>query len=387
MFRLNARFRLPCAVLLTTATLELSMGPLPPPATAAEIVSAPVEFAQPGEISLMLQVSTVAASRASYAQLADRLEHIRRQHRDRENSGFVRNLVLTDIGSRDAATGSVALRAEVLDIIAPYLPGGPKAAFDLVFVGTLLEPACEQSCTPGWSAYVDGILDPQLRDRSVTDPVTLATAFRSRYPAVVNHWYQSWEGFLPDLMRDVIYDRAGNITRTKVETDAIRAAYLDYQTRLFHELRAVADGFILWSPAVQQRLEQVDVDHQREAVARNVRDHFTQLAGPSGQNRMWLAIQDTLGRCWLAAGNTTESTIAWRKLIAQNYTFANLSINAETFLQTGGIPACGTWTSLAARERARARLLDYAARGETIGPSFDLDRWYESVHRMPWPNP
>lgn len=339
------------------------------------------ELEQPSEMSLMIQVHQFDTE-AEIAQLTSRLKDIRTHHRDPSNDGFIRNLVLTDIGEN--ISGSPVLSTDALDAIAPYLPGGSTPAFDNAFVGTVLEPPVP----PGSSPYIEGILDPEVRAKHLKDSEQIARAFLATYPDAITHWYISWEAFLPELMRDITYTPTGEVLRDEEEHAAIRAAYLDYQTSLINTLRAIAPRSVMRSPAVDQPLSQLDVDKQREAAAENLSTYFAHLEQNVGTSAIWLVIQDTLGRCFLE-GNTVETTIAWHSFIAQHHTFANLAINAETFVTTPTENAsCGEdWESNAVREKVRKRLLDYDAHGVRLGASFDLDRWYEATHQMPWPSP
>lgn len=71
------------------------------------------ELPQPREISLMVQLSSVSTP-AALNQLVDRIEHIRAVHRDPARPGYVRNLVLLDIGDR--RDGKLILFKTPLDV-------------------------------------------------------------------------------------------------------------------------------------------------------------------------------------------------------------------------------------------------------------------------------
>ena len=338
-----------------------------PAATAATTAAAPVGW-QPQRISVMVQVSSVAAQTNGAARLAAVLDDIRLHHRDSSRPGFIQNLVLQDIAPA-SGTGS-QLFTGVLDVVAPYLPGGTRAAFDHVFVGTLLETPAPAGAPSSWSPYVEGIASPALRSAHLAASTRAAAAFVARYPSIRVDWYLSWEAFLAPLM---YADSFAYPTPPRIVPSVLRADYLDYQKRLVAALSGIRPGrAFLWSPALDRSWAQISVDGQGTVVPANLRSYFGAMQSATG-GRLWLDVQDGLSRPCLevggAAGNTIADRVDWfHRLATMSLPLAALQVNAETFVS----PYCPGVSSPA---QVLSRLYAYEQGSIPIGPSFDVFGW------------
>ncbi|MGH1550310.1 hypothetical protein ACRAWB_14515 [Leifsonia poae] len=348
------------AVAVVAATLLAG-----PAATAA--TTAPVGW-QPQRMSVMVQVSSVASQTGGSARLAAVLEDIRLHHRDPSRPGFIQNLVLQDIAP--ASGNGSPLFTGVLDAVAPYLPGGPRAAFDHVFVGTLLEPPAPAGAPSYWSPYVEGIASPALRSAHLAASTRAAAAFVARYPSVRVDWYLSWEAFLAPLM---YADSFAYPAPPRIVPSVLRADYLDYQKRLVAALSGIRPGrAFLWSPALDRSWAQVSVDGQGTVVPANLRSYLSAVQSATG-GRLWLDLQDGLSRPCLevggAAGNTIADRVDWyHRLATMGLPLAALQVNAETFVS----PYC---PGVSQPAQVLGRLYAYEQGSIPIGPSFDIFGW------------
>jgi hypothetical protein len=357
------------ALLMTGAGLTALMvgGGVVPTARAAV-----ADAWMPERLSLMVQVSSVAGRPAAVADLVAAMAHIRAQHRG-AGAGLVQNLVLQDLTS--TAPGS-ELAVDVLDAIAPYLPGGATPAFDNLFVGTTIEPGPPAGASE-WSPYVEGVLDASLRAAYVHTSAGLARAFVDRYPFVVHHWYLTWEAFLPPMMY------ADGFPGQRADPSRIRAAYVELVGEVTAALNAVRGGrAFVWSPAIDRPLVQVRVDGQEQATRTNLTSFFQELVARMQQSTsypraLWLEPQDGLSRPSLMVGgahnNTVETRIEWfRFLDVLDLGVAALELNAELFTAPSD-PDAGNTTAV------RARLQAYEGAGIPLGTCFDLDGWRRAV--------
>lgn len=350
------------------------------PAAAPAPAPAPAPGWQPQRMSVMVQVSSVASQASGVGRLTAVLEDIRLHHRDPSRPGFIQNLVLQDIAPANG-DGS-QLFTGVLDAVAPYLPGGSRAAFDHVFVGTLLEPPAPAGAPVGWSPYVEGIADPALRSAHLAASTRAVVTFVARYPSVRVDWYLSWEAFLLPLM---YADSFAYPVAPRIVPSVLRADYLDYQRRLVAALSGIRPGrAFLWSPALDRSWTQVSVDGQGTVVPQNLRTYVGAVQAATG-GRLWLDAQDGLSRPCLedggAAGNTIADRVDWfHRLAGMSLTLAALQVNAETFVS----PYCPGVSSPA---QVLSRLSAYEQAGVPIGPSFDIFGWATIATPQPAPRP
>ena len=307
----------------------------------------------------------------------------------------------------------------MLDILLPYLPGQPKQACDNFFAGTLPSPPCtavhagnwaptdaeEQACLaehPGWSPYSDLMVEPDsvALGKHIEDSIAIAAAFTGRYPDTIAHWYLTYEAYLGQLMASNRFDKYGYYLHggppAQQDEDrdaarqrdagyqaAVRAGYLRHQRTLISGLMAIRDRAVLWSPALEQNLGQLELDGNLIGLEANLVDHFTRLREATGLRSLWLHPQDMLSRTCVGEypwSQDTSTTTAWyhelRKLNVPGDDgqplFAGLEINAEMFAYN--CPAENT------QEKVLQRLRDYDDASVPLGTSFDINHWYAQIH-------
>ena len=257
-------------------------------------------------------------------------------------------LVLQDVASAEGV-----LLAKYLDAIAPVLPGGSKACFSRVYVGTV-----DLQWQGNGTKYVEGIKDPAFRDKYLQLSLAVARAFRARYPNVRNDWYLTYEANLNELYYA-----------------DVAASYRSLLTREIQGLSSVRYGRqVLWSPAFWYPYSV----YQSNAVGMSgLRTQlvglFTATQSASG-GRMQVALQDFVGgsSCEPLANRTTPTdAVGWTGFLRSLGPLKTVSLNVEQFTIT-----CGTGGITAADpESVRTREQFYRGAGVTLGPAFELRYW------------
>ncbi len=265
------------------------------------------------------------------ADLKEQLEHVRTQHKDRTKDDYIHNVVLDEIGSPYRLASN-------LDIIAPYLPGGPLQAFDNVFVGSTYVRYQGQG-----SAYAEGMANPEHRWANLRAQRSLWRWFAQKYPQVPFHFYINHEGVLDYF--DIPEVRAGY------------AAYLIQTVRDGHKIKA--NRAFLWSPAVWSG---VALTTQEEtAIARTFRsvEAEAKKVGHYGGIK-WLHLQDMMGR---GRKDVTKYDVRrWYRELKGVYDWDSLRVNMEMF-------NVSAW-------RLQRREDWYQANGIAVGTSWELRHWY-----------
>ncbi len=233
-------------------------------------------------------------------ELAADLEHIRQEHKDRGKEDYVYNVVLDEIGSTHGLSPN-------LHVIAPYLPGGTKATFDNVFVGsTYIRWGGE-----GMS-YREGMLNSTHRWDNLKAQKELWEEFAKTFSSVYFHFYINHEGVL-DFMDEVRLRQAYE-------------AYFIQSVRDAHRLKP--NRAVLWSPAVFSNRplrwkERQGVKTLFKNVASYSRPHYGGIK--------WLSIQDMQGR----GGYYDESNaVKWYRQVKRLHGWHSIGLNMEMFNQT-----------------------------------------------------
>jgi hypothetical protein len=254
---------------------------------------------------------------------------------------------------QDVASTEGVLLTEYLDAIAPVLPGGSKACFGRVYVGTVDLPWHRNG-----TKYVEGIKDRAFRDNHLQLSMAAARAFRARYPYVRNDWYLTYEANLNELYYA-----------------DVAASYRSLLTREIQGLSSVRYGRqVLWSPAFWYPYSLYRLN------AAGMSGLQTQLVGlfnatqiASG-GRMQVALQDFVGgsSCEPPANRTTPTdAVGWTRFLRSLGPLKNVSLNVEQFTKI-----CETAEIIAADPVAvRAREQFYRGTGVTLGPAFELRYW------------
>jgi hypothetical protein len=384
---LNLR-HLDASLAAEVGAVELAPGVSLEPGMGPATLTARTQGWQPQQMSLIVQTSAVGRrGAAALAQLVEIMEDIRLHHRVSGMRGYIANLVIQDIA--DKRQPGVLLENE-LSAILPYFPSGPKEAFDEVFVGTVIEPDCLESPEPAvktscqgreatWTPYQEGITDPNVRWAHLQASANIARAFVAFAPNASFHWYITWEAFLPQIMREVNYTAQG-LVADRIRPAAVRDGYFAYLTQLVRDLSAIrTDRAFMWSPLIDQPWQQLVVDNQTTQFKSNTTSFFSALKSSAtgytsyaAQGLIWMAYQDGLSRpCYLTGGaeaNTVQSRIQWHQQLSSAFAFADLSVNAEIF-EDSGCPGHGT------SDAVLDRLYSYEQAGTPIGASFDLLSW------------
>ena len=263
------------------------------------------------------------------------LEHIRSDHRG-TGPNRVANLVLDAIGSPDGQ-----LATTVLDRVL-----GAAGLFDNVFVGTATLPWQG----PG-SPYREGMLDAGFRWGNLTLQRSMWERFVELYPAVVAHWYVTYEAAL-----------------NWWGEPALRAAYEAYLIQTLRDSTGIIPGrAIFWSPAFWSP--------PPYGIGVHLTRTFSALAaeaerlGTRGLD--WLALQDMQGRRWL---NLPYQTVAdWSRIVNQSHRFAAFGVNLELFEED---PAALTGHAPADPVEVNKRVRFYRTAGVPILAGFEARYWH-----------
>ena len=260
-------------------------------------------------------------------KLVEDLEHIRREHKDRDEEDYIYNVALDEIG------GLSGLHSN-LGIIAPYFPGGARATFDNVFVG---------SHYVRWNgsgmSYREGMLDPAHRWRNLGAQRELWEQFADAYPSTYFHFYVNHEGVL-----DFMDDRS------------LRQAYEAYLIQSVRDAHSIKPNrAVLWSPAVF--VNRPFGWRERRGIRilfKNV-DNYTE---PHYGGIKWLSIQDMQGR---SRNYSQANAVAWYRQVRDLHGWHSIGLNAEMFNQT---PA-----------EVQARMDYYERNGVPVTASWELRHW------------
>lgn len=293
-------------------------------------------------MGLMVQLSSLSPT-TTPVTLKSWFEQIRSDHRDRNRSGYINNLVLQDI-----ADSSGNLNTAYLDAISPYLPGGATPAFDKVYVGTIDLP-----WTGSGSKYLEGFESATFRTENVNKSRTLAAAFKQRYPRVQINWYITYEANLAGF-----WD-------TKMAS-----AYKTYLSQLMPALSGVSGGkAFLWSPAFWTNYS-AEPDWALPGLKTNLADVFS-----STPTKLILDMQDFVGQS--KGGTTKDDAVTWANYLKTNFgdKLTSVQINAEQFrVQSDGSITAAESSEVVAREAY------YRTKGLNVGPSWEIRYWHQRVY-------
>lgn len=263
--------------------------------------------------------------------LNHQLEHVRLHHRDRTKDDYIHNIVLDEIGNPYGLHDN-------LSVIAPYLPGGYKKAFDNVFVGSNYIPYQGQG-----SSYSAGMVDSGHRWANLSVQADLWKMFRNSYSNVPFHFYINHEGVLDYF--DIPEIRAGY------------EAYLIQSVRDAHRVKP--NRAVLWSPAIWSGKPLTS--SEEIAIGKTFRhiEEMSKVVGHYGGIK-WLHFQDMMGR---GRRDITKYDVKrWYNELKSAYNWDSLRVNMEMFNQ----PA---W-------RIRRREDWYQRNGVAVGSSWELRTWY-----------
>lgn len=296
---------------------------------------------------LFIQVSSLS-SKHSPQELQTWLESVRKDHRSKDaksgnpNPGYINDLVLQDISDKNGR-----LLTEYLDVIAPYLPGGSKKAFDRVFVGTIDLP---------WegtgSKYIEGINDPNFRYTNLNQSETLAKLFKQKYPTVPINWYITYEANLAGFWSKSIEDN-----------------YSTYINSLGTKLNTIQpNATFMWSPAFWTTHKSLDPSLKPDLKI-NMNHLFSNFKYP-----MIINLQDFVGQS--NGSSTKEDAVEWVNYLKTNITKQPkaITMNTEQFIQkTDGSIVVGDSTEVPTRANY------YNTSGIKLGPSWEIRYWYKRL--------
>lgn len=263
--------------------------------------------------------------------LKKHLEHVYQEHRDRSKDDYIYNVVLDEIG-RDGILSSN------LDIILPYLPGGPKQAFDNVFVGSHFLAVAKDP-------YGYGMLNAEHRWKNLNQQLDLWKAFADKYD-IPFHFYINHEGVLDYF-----------------DIPSIAHAYEAYLIQSCRDANSVRPGAaVLWCPAVWSRKALT------KAETRGIKRTLQNVKIWSGTRGItWLHFQDMMGRKWSPSWWTV---VKWYRQLKALGIFDSLRVDMELFQTTANGLAPADPGAVLARERY------YKRYGVPVGASWELRWWY-----------
>jgi hypothetical protein len=260
-----------------------------------------------------------------------------------------REVVLQDVAGQDGR-----LIQPYLDVIAPYLPGGSRACFSRVFVGTV-----DLAWTGPGSTYTQGVQDAGFRTRYLTLSDAAARAFVARYPRLRINWYLTLEADLNQLYYP-----------------AVQQAYRSLLSTEMANLRAVRRAAVMWSPSFAYPYSAYRSNLPGITQLRaNLVDLFATLARTAG-GVQYLNLQDFVAgsACEPAWNRTTPSdAVGWVSFLVGLGQLPNVELNVEQYAfdcTAGGIGP-GNATEIAARTDF------YRATGVRLGPAFEIRYWMQ----------
>lgn len=239
--------------------------------------------------SLFFQVGSLTPK-----QIVDFCEHILAKHRGR-GPQRVWNAALVSVANRDGV-----LYRDQLEAFRPYAPGGPKAAFDNLFIGSTFIP---------WggagNAYREGIADVAYRWKHLTLQRKIWEQINDLYSGTVWHPYIEYEMPLDYL--------------TNRHTRLLFEAYMVQSLRDAAAVRP--GGTVLWSPAFFTA-------NPPDGMGGVLRTFFERVERFGGQPVGWVDVQDMRGRWWISVGDTQVAD--WVNIVRDS-SGAYTGVNMEMF--------------------------------------------------------
>jgi hypothetical protein len=285
---------------------------------------------------LFIQVSSV-----NPVQMVELIEHLRRRHR--HGADRITQLCLSDV-----ADGSGNVRWSTLDLLAPYLPGGGRQAFDRLFIGTLFIP-----WTGPGTGYREGIFNDSFRWQNITASRQVAQQLHARWPGRVWDWYITYEAFT-DWLEDA----------------SLRTRYEWYLIELCRQLNGVRPGRdFMWSPAwgiplrTWSAARQANLRSQLQTLFNNTRT----FSGTRGIT--WLHLQDSVAATRGGSITNNDAVNHYRFLAGAGYAFSSLALNLELWRNQSGQVVPGDPAEIFQRRSF------YAAMGVPVGISWELRYW------------
>ncbi len=264
-----------------------------------------------------------------------------------------REVVLQDVAGQDGR-----LFEAYLDVIAPYLPGGSKACFSRVFVGTV-----DLAWAGAGSKYVEGVQDAAFQQRYLSMSDTAARAFVARYPRLKFDWYLTYEANLNQFYYP-----------------AVHQAYTSMVTAEMKNLRSIRRGAVMWSPVFAFPYSAYSGNLAGMTQLRaNLVDFFATLAREAGGLQI-LDLQDYVAgsACQPDWDRTSpQDAVGWVNFLLGLQQIKTVELNVEQYAfncATGTIGP-GSATELAARTSF------YNSQRIRLGPAFEVRYWMQ-VHGL-----
>lgn len=121
--------------------------------------------------------------------------HLLPEH-ERMNDIILQDIAVEKANTVSSVTTNYTMIYDVLDVIAPYLPGGSKQCYRNVFVGS-----AEVRWSGGGNYYIDAVQNSEFRERYVRLAKEVAKEFIKKYPQISPvHWYITYESNLNYLI-------------------------------------------------------------------------------------------------------------------------------------------------------------------------------------------
>jgi hypothetical protein len=260
------------------------------------------------------------------------------------------DLVLQDIANADGVLASA-----YLDAIAPYLPGGERACFERVFVGTV-----DLAWTGSGSKYVEGAQDAAFRQRYLALSQSVASSFVSRYPTLDIDWYITYEANLNDFYYP-----------------SIAGAYRSMLSSEMQMLTSIRAGAFAWSPAFWYPHSAYSSNAAGMAQLRaNLIDLFSSLQRTAGGIQL-LTLQDYVAGsgCQPASNQVTPSDAAsWARFLADLGMLPEVTMNIEQYRTDCATGSNGPGD----RHELADRRAFYESQSVSIGPSFEIRYWAQT---------
>jgi len=319
-------------------------------------------------MSIMIQPSTWWGKPAD---LKNMLEYICAHHRRGGSGTLIQNLVLNDVAVEK--NGRAELLTDLMDVIAPYLPGTPvtgdsSCKFDNAFIGTIFLPYPGELGSP----YREGIQDRAFTARNVELSLQAANAFKHRYPDAFIHWYITYEAGLT-----AFYDKN------------VSSAYKTYLTDLITALNTVYPGRAFeWSPAFLNPYWFEETGPNAESFFKKLTTNLQDVVDSIPTRRLWLNIQDKIGGsgansldCQHPHSIYKEDALKWYNYVKRNISgLASLAMNVEQFQVATCDAANGLQLRAADKDEIYERTKFYSDNGVQLGAAWELRFWMD-IHR------
>lgn len=235
----------------------------------------------------------------------------------------------------------------VIDVIMEYAPGGSKATFDNLFVGS-----ANLHYTGTGHEYREGVKDPAFRAAALARAQTYARQFYDRYP---NRWYNFYVDFEA-------------VANWWVEADT-REGYAQLLAGWQDMYEGIAaNRQMLYAPATWSLSPPRGMKTAVVALFNRIRQLSDATHGIN-----WITFQDMYGRqnTWLDP--TPADTQVWYDLYTSTGLFDSVGVTAEMFEITP------TWYGVGDPTEIRSRLDSYVERGIKLGFLFELRYWYQCM--------